>query len=206
MGIAAVWGFALVGIEAVPVRVEAHARSGLPGVTIVGLPGAAVREARERVRSGAASSGVPLPTRRITVNLSPGDVPKDGPGFDLPIALATLAACGQVPLESVRGVGAVGEMSLDGVVRPTRGMLSVAETAAGIGVEWLIAPLEGLPAAAAVGPRPRAGGHVPGRGGRGHHLSEISRARTRAGEALAAHAQDGDRTRFAQTRPTWPRS
>ena len=151
MGIAVVWGFALVGIEAVPVRVEAHARSGLPGVTIVGLPGAAVREARERVRSGAASSGVPLPTRRITVNLSPGDVPKDGPGFDLPIALATLAACGQLPLESVRGVGAVGEISLDGVVRPTRGMLSVVETAAGIGVEWLIAPLESLPAAAAVG-------------------------------------------------------
>ncbi len=151
MGIAAVWGFALVGIEAVPVRVEAHARSGLPGVTIVGLPGAAVREARERVRSGAASSGVPLPTRRITVNLSPGDVPKDGPGFDLPIALATLAACGQVPLESVRGVGAVGEMSLDGVVRSTRGMLSVLERAAGIGVEWLVAPVECLPAASALG-------------------------------------------------------
>ena len=78
MGIASIWGFALVGIDAVPVRVEAHARAGLPGVTIVGLPGAAVREARERVRSAAAASGVPLPTKRITVNLSPGDVPKEG--------------------------------------------------------------------------------------------------------------------------------
>lgn len=87
MAFASVWGFALVGIDAIPVRVEAHARNGLPGVTIVGLPGAAVREARERVRSGAASSGLALPTRRITINLSPGDVPKDGPGFDLPVAL-----------------------------------------------------------------------------------------------------------------------
>jgi hypothetical protein len=77
MSVASAWGFALVGIEAVPVRVEAHARNGLPGVAIVGLPGAAVREARERVRSGAASAGFPLPTRRITINLSPGDVPKD---------------------------------------------------------------------------------------------------------------------------------
>jgi magnesium chelatase family protein len=93
VGIASIWGFALVGIEAVPVRVEAHARSGLPGVAIVGLPGAAVREARERIRSAATSSGVPLPTRRITINLSPGDVPKEGAGFDLPMVLATLAAC-----------------------------------------------------------------------------------------------------------------
>ena len=132
-------------------RVEAHVRSGLPGVTIVGLPGAAVREARERVRSGAASSGLALPTRRITVNLSPGEVPKDGSGFDLPIALATLAACGQIPAECVRGVGAVGEMSLDGIIRPTRGLLSVAETATRMGVRQLVGPMECLPAAAVLG-------------------------------------------------------
>ncbi|MGI5939483.1 MAG: YifB family Mg chelatase-like AAA ATPase [Thermoleophilia bacterium] len=157
MGIASIWGFALVGIDAVPVRVEAHARSGLPGVTIVGLPGAAVREARERVRSGAASSGVPLPTRRITINLSPGDVPKEGPGFDLPMALATLAACDQVPARSIQGLGAVGEMSLDGFLRPTRGILSVAESAGRIGVDLLIAPLECLPAVSAVGDLPVVG-------------------------------------------------
>jgi magnesium chelatase family protein len=151
------WGFALVGIEAVPVRVEAHARNGLPGVTIVGLPGAAVREARERIRSGAASSGLPLPTRRITINLSPGDVPKEGSGFDLPVALATLAACGHLPIDSVRNVGAVGEVSLDGMVRPTRGMLSVAETAGRIGVGLLVAPIEGLAAATEVSPVPVAG-------------------------------------------------
>jgi magnesium chelatase family protein len=157
MGVACVWGFALVGIDAVPVRVEAHARNGLPGVTIVGLPGAAVREARERVRSGAACSGLALPTRRITINLSPGDVPKDGPGFDLPVALATLAACGHLPIESLRGVGAVGEISLDGLIRPTRGMLSVAESAGNVGVELLITPIEGLPVATEVSTMPVAG-------------------------------------------------
>ncbi len=157
MGVASTWGFALVGIEAVPVRVEAHARSGLPGVTIVGLPGAAVREARERIRSGAASSGLALPTRRITINLSPGDVPKDGSGFDLPVALATLAACGHLPAEFLRDVGAVGEISLDGMVRPSRGMLPVTETAGRIGVRLLIVPIEGLAAACEVSPVPVAG-------------------------------------------------
>lgn len=147
----------MVGIDAVPVRVEAHARNGLPGVTIVGLPGAAVREASERIRSGAASSGLALPTRRITINLSPGDVQKEGPGFDLPVALATLAACGYVPIDSVRDVGAVGEISLEGVVRPTRGMVSVAESAGRVGVRLLITPMEGLPAAVEVSTIPVAG-------------------------------------------------
>ncbi|MBC7294332.1 MAG: ATP-dependent protease, partial [Thermoleophilia bacterium] len=142
MGVAAVWGFALLGVDAVPVRVEAHARGGLPGITIVGLPGAAVREAKERIRSGAACSGLPLPTKRITINLSPGDVPKEGSGFDLPVALATLAACGHLPSEAVAGVGAVGEVALDGAVRPTRGILSVAEAAARLNLRILIAPIE----------------------------------------------------------------
>ena len=157
MGVASVWGFAVVGIDAVPVRVEAHARNGLPGVAIVGLPGAAVREARERVRSGAASSGLALPSRRITINLSPGDVPKEGPGFDLPVALATLAACGHVPHACLHGIGAVGELSLEGLVRPIRGMLSIAEAASRAGVTLLVAPVEGLPAADEVSLVPVAG-------------------------------------------------
>ncbi len=157
MGFASVWGFAVVGIEALPVRVEAHARSGLPGVTIVGLPGAAVREARERIRSGAASSDLALPTRRITINLSPGDVPKEGPGFDLPVALATLAACGHLPVDCLRDIGAVGEVSLEGAVRATRGVLSVAEAASALGVDLLITPIEGLAAAAEVSDVPVAG-------------------------------------------------
>jgi magnesium chelatase family protein len=157
MGVSTTWGFAVVGVEAVPVRVEAHARNGLPGVTIVGLPGAAVREARERIRSAAASSNMPLPTRRITVNLSPGDIPKDGPGFDLPVALATLAACGWLPGDRLAGVAAVGEVSLEGVVRPTRGTLSAAETAGRLGLSLLIVAAEALPAASLVGKLPVAG-------------------------------------------------
>jgi magnesium chelatase family protein len=157
MGVAWLWGFAVVGVEAVPVRVEAHARSGLPGITIVGLPGAAVREARERIRSGAASSGLPLPTRRITINLSPGDVHKEGSGFDLPMALATLAACGHLPADALREVGAVGEVSLDGVARPCRGVLAVTETAGRIGVNLLIVPVESLAVAREVSPVPVIG-------------------------------------------------
>lgn len=150
MSVASSWGFAVVGVEAVPVRVEAHARSGLPGVTIVGLPGAAVREARERIRSAAASSGMPLPTRRITVNLSPGDIPKEGPGFDLPVALATLAACGYVPADRVTQIAAVGELSLEGIVRSTRGVLSAAEAARRLGLSLLIVAMEALPFASLV--------------------------------------------------------
>jgi magnesium chelatase family protein len=104
MAVASVWGFAVVGIDAVPVRVEAHARSGLPV-----SPLWACREPpSEKLGNGcarvAASSGLALPSRRITINLSPGDVPKVGPGFDLPVALATLAACGHMPVECVRDV------------------------------------------------------------------------------------------------------
>jgi len=142
MGVAAVWGFAVVGVEAIAVRVEAHARNGLPGISIVGLPGAAVREAKERVRSAAASVGLPLPARRITINLSPGDVPKEGPGFDLPVALATLASCGYLSPDALARVGAVGEVALDGKVRSTRGMLSAAEAARQVGVKLLLVPVD----------------------------------------------------------------
>ncbi len=145
MGMAQARGYAVVGTAAVPVRVEAHVRPGLPGMTIVGLPGAAVREARERVRSGAVSSGMPLPTQRITVNLSPADVRKESPGFDLPVALAVLGASGYLPAGALRRVGAVGELALDGGVRPVRGMLPVAEAARDDGVDLLVVPVAALP-------------------------------------------------------------
>lgn len=143
-------GYAVVGTTAVPVRVEAHVRPGLPGMTIVGLPGAAVREARERVRSCAASSGLPLPTQRITVNLSPADVRKESPGFDLPVALAVLAASGHFPVDALRRVGAAGELALDGGVRPVRGMLPVAEAARDDGAYLLMVPMAALPEASVV--------------------------------------------------------
>ena len=144
---AAVVGFALSGVDAVPVRVEAHVRPGLPGMTVVGLPGMAVREAKERIRSGAATAGVPLPTQRITVNLSPVDLRKEGPGLDLPVALAVLAASGYLPADALRGVGAVGEVSLDGMVRPVRGTLAIAEAAAAPAGRLLLVPLATLPEA-----------------------------------------------------------
>jgi len=133
------------------VRVEAHVRPGLPGMTIVGLPGAAVREARERVRSGAASAGLPLPAQRMTVNLSPADLRKEGPGLDLPVALALLAAAGRLPAGALDSVAAHGEVALDGLVRPVRGVLSVAETAGKMGVKTLLLPVTALPEAAAAG-------------------------------------------------------
>ncbi len=129
----------------------------MPGVTIVGLPGVAVREARERIRSAAASSGMPLPTRRITVNLSPGDIPKEGPGFDLPVALATLAACGCLSSDLLSRIAAVGELSLEGYVRSSRGVLSVAETANRLGLSLLVVAAEALPAASLVSQMPVAG-------------------------------------------------
>lgn len=134
-----------------PVRVEAHVRPGLPGMTIVGLPGVAVREARERVRSGASSSGYPLPAQRMTVNLSPADLRKEGPGLDLAVALALLAAAGRLPAGALDGVAAHGEVALDGLVRPVRGVLPVAERAGSMGIRTLFLPITALPEAAAVG-------------------------------------------------------
>lgn len=148
---AAVQGYALLGVEAVPVRVEAHVRPGLPGMTIVGLPSAAVREASDRIRSGAVSSGIPLPTQRITVNLPPADLRKEGSGFDLPVALSVLAAAGYADPGRLRGVGAVGEVALDGLVRPVRGVLAVAEAAQRSRISVLLVPVANLLEAREVG-------------------------------------------------------
>jgi magnesium chelatase family protein len=157
VGMALARGYAVVGTDGVPISVEAHVRPGLPGMTVVGLPGAAVREARERVRSGAASSGLPLPSQRITVSLAPADVRKESPGFDLPVALSVLAASGYLPPERLRRVGAVGELALDGGIRPVRGMLSVAESARADDVSLLLVPLAGLPEAGVVEGLPMIG-------------------------------------------------
>lgn len=148
MGMASVLGFALVGINAVPVRVEAHVRPGIPGMTVVGLPDAAVREAKERVRSAALASGCPLPAQRTTVSLSPGDLRKEGSGFDLAVALAVLAAAGFLPEACLRGVAAAGELALDGSVRGVRGVISMADTSRRMGVSRLLIPT-GLGAEAA---------------------------------------------------------
>jgi magnesium chelatase family protein len=128
--LAAVRSAAVLGIDAYDVTVEVDATQGLPQWTIVGLPVGAVKESRERVGSALVNSGFKLPPRRITINLAPADVRKDGTAFDLPIALGILVATEQLPAESVDRRVFVGELGLDGSVRGIRGALSIARRTA----------------------------------------------------------------------------
>jgi magnesium chelatase family protein len=131
---------AVLGVDAYIVRVEADIANGLPSMTVVGLPESSVREGRERVTAALANAGLPLPPRRITINLAPADVPKHGSAFDLPLALAVLAASGVVPAASLDGVCLTGELGLDGEVRPVRGVLSLAVCCRDAGVRALVVP------------------------------------------------------------------
>ena len=117
---------ALRGVDSFPVSVEASLTSGLPSFSIVGLPAGAVREGRERVTAALASAGFAIPPRRLTINLAPADVPKTGSAFDLPIALALLVVAGHLRAEEIAGYVFVGELGLDGELRPIRGALSIA--------------------------------------------------------------------------------
>lgn len=141
----------LLGIDALPVEVEVDMSAGLPGFSIIGLPDAAVQEARERVRVAISNSGYKFPTKKVIVNLAPANLRKEGPAFDLPIALAVLAASGTVPLEVLEGVGVVGELSLDGGLRGVRGALSMAEGARREGLPRLILPEPNAAEAASIG-------------------------------------------------------
>jgi magnesium chelatase family protein len=131
---------ALLGLAAATVQVEADLREGLPAFAVVGLPDAAVQESRERVRSAIANQGYRLPARRIVVNLAPADLRKAGPHYDLPIALALLAASEQVDPRALAGTAAVGELALDGSIRPIAGCLSMAEHGARAGWARLLVP------------------------------------------------------------------
>jgi magnesium chelatase family protein len=124
--LAAIRSAAVLGIDAYDVTVEVDVASGLPQWMIVGLPSGAVKESRERVMSALTNSGFPLPSRRVTVNLSPANVRKDGTGFDLPIAIGLLVAIGVIPDDAIRGRVFIGELGLDGTIRGVRGALSVA--------------------------------------------------------------------------------
>jgi magnesium chelatase family protein len=141
----------LFGIDALPVEVEVDVSAGLPGFSIVGLPDAAVQEARERVRLAISNSGFTFPTKKVIVNLAPANLRKEGAAFDLPIALAILAVSGAVAGESLEGAGVVGELSLDGGLRGVRGALSMAEGARREGFERLVLPEANAPEAAAIG-------------------------------------------------------
>lgn len=114
------------GIEAPLVRVETHISNGLPAFNIVGLPATAVKESKERVRSAIMNSHFEWPDRRLTINLAPADLPKDGGRFDLPIALGILAASGQIPEQSLAGREFIGELALGGGLRPVAGTVSAA--------------------------------------------------------------------------------
>jgi magnesium chelatase family protein len=130
--LAAVRSAAVIGIDAYDVLVEVDVALGLPAWTIVGLAAGAVKESRERVSAALANSGFAVPPRRVTINLAPADVRKEGTAFDLPIALGFLAATGQLDAESLTGIVAIGELGLDGRLRPVRGALSVARRLPGL--------------------------------------------------------------------------
>jgi magnesium chelatase family protein len=131
----------LVGVAGHLIEVEADLSVGLPAVVLTGLPDAALHEARDRVRAAVVNSGQTWPNRRITVNLQPATLPKYGSGFDLAIACALLAGAGELPVAPLRGVVVLGELGLDGAVRPIRGVLPMVAAAAGAGIERVIVPL-----------------------------------------------------------------
>ncbi|MFM8944004.1 MAG: magnesium chelatase domain-containing protein, partial [Actinomycetota bacterium] len=135
-----VTGVAIVGVRGVPFVVEAHVGRGLPSLTLTGLPGAPVQDARERIRPAVESSGLEWPLRRVVVNLSPGNLRKDGPGLDLPVAMGVLVATAQVPAERAARYAFAGELSLRGALVPTPGVLSVAIAAARAGVPGVVVP------------------------------------------------------------------
>jgi magnesium chelatase family protein len=142
--------FTLDGIAARPVRVEVDVHRGLPAFSVVGLPDAAVREARERVRAALVNCGFEFPLRRIVANLAPANLRKAGPGLDLAIATALLSASEQLSWEALPRLAMVGELALDGSVRSVSGVLAIAEEAQRQGAEAVVVPAENGPEAALV--------------------------------------------------------
>jgi magnesium chelatase family protein len=146
--------FALVGLEPRRVEVEAHVQSGVPAFTLVGLVDRACQEAKQRVRSGIKSAELEWPGNKSTVNLAPAELKKEGSGFDLPIALALLAASGQIPRERLAEHASCGELALDGRLRRVGGVLAVAEGARRAGLERLVCAHDACAEAALAGVEP----------------------------------------------------
>jgi magnesium chelatase family protein len=138
---------ALLGIDGAVVEVEADISSQLPGFVIIGLPDAALGEARDRVRAAAVNAGLPLTSRKLTINLSPASLPKHGSGFDLAIAMAAFAADDRLPVDSVAGVVHLGELGLDGRVRPVAGVLPAVLAAVRAGFDTVVVPAGSAPEA-----------------------------------------------------------
>lgn len=150
--LAKVTSCALIGLDGVPITVEVDVGAGMPAFNIVGLPDAAVQEAKERVRAAIRNSGGRFPTGRVTVNLAPADIRKEGPSYDLPIALGILLASMQIdiPNEAIATSLVVGELSLDGGVRHVDGVLAIADTAQASGFTTLIVAADDAAEAALV--------------------------------------------------------
>ena len=140
MPVARTHSIALVGVEGHPVEIEADIQNGLPGLLLVGLPDTALREARDRIRAAIVNSREQWPQRRITVGLSPASLPKRGSGFDVGIAVAILGAAGSVPAAAIDGMAFLGELGLDGQLRPVRGVLPAAAAAAARGFRRVAVP------------------------------------------------------------------
>jgi magnesium chelatase family protein len=146
--------FTLLGVDAREVRVEVDVRPGLPTFSLVGLPDAAVRESRERVRAALSNSGFEFPQQRIIASLAPADLRKAGPAFDLAIAAALIRASGQLEGADLDNVALAGELALDGTIRPVPGVLAMAQSAAASGADSIVVPLANAPEAGLVrGPR-----------------------------------------------------
>ncbi|TFC18995.1 ATP-binding protein, partial [Cryobacterium algoritolerans] len=187
MALARTHAVALLGLTGALVEVEADISGQLPGIVLIGLPDAALSEATERVRAAAKNSGCPLTRNRLTINLSPAALPKHGSGFDLAIALACLAADEAVSAESVGSVVHLGELALDGRLRPTPGMLPAVIAAARLGHSTVMVPA-GNAAEAALVPGVRVVGVASLRDAAIWHGSRLAPMRV---DPIAAPDEDG---------------
>ena len=145
-----IWSAAIVGIDAIKVGVEVDLSGGLPTMVVVGLPDTAVQESRERCRAALKNSGFPFPMRKIVINLTPADLRKEGPSFDLPISVGVLAATEQIKPDLLDDFLFMGELSLDGTMRPVAGVLAIAAAAKSLGMKGVVVPADNAREAAVV--------------------------------------------------------
>ena len=186
MTLARTWSVGLIGVQGAMVEVEVDMANGLPGVALVGLPDAVVRQSVDRVRAAVANAGGEFPLRRITIGLSPASMPKQGSGFDLALAAGVLAAAGTVSCDAVDQLVLLGELGLDGSVRAIRGVLPAVLAAAAAGHPQVV-----VPAAERRGGRPRR----PDRRAAGAHAGRTGRSPDGPDGALAARPRRGCRPR-----------
>ena len=148
--LARIWSAAIVGIDAVKVGVEVDVAGGLPKTVVVGLPDTAIQESKERVKAALKNSGFAFPVRKIVINLTPADLRKEGPSFDLPISIGILAASEQVNAQLLGDHLFLGEVSLDGSLRAVAGVLPIAAAAQSLGISGLVVPVDNAQEAAVV--------------------------------------------------------